>query len=211
MLYDTKYYQQIDSSYRDPMSLASKKLDIIMKEIRGGDNILDIGCGTGEFLFRSADKFLSLVGIDASPGAIEWAKKKLKIFRNVSLLEGDIKQFDFKNESFGCCLCLDVLEHVEDPPELIGEVNRVLQNGAQLIISVPNWYDIIVSKILGLNPFHLHAHSPFGWMKIIKKYGFQIASYRCIDFPLIKNESLAKKMPFLGLGIIIIARKIRSI
>jgi len=95
---------------------------------------------------------------------------------------------------------LDVLEHVTELFSLLYEIKRILKNEGSLIITVPNWYDKIVSKILKNNPSHINTFSPWKWMAIIKKVGFMIKFYRAIDFPIFHSEFLSKKVPFLRFG-----------
>lgn len=199
-------YAILEEIYNNPKTLSCKKAGIVIENVDPGHSILDVGCGTGEFLFRLKDRFDILHGIDTSSEAIEWAKNKNKGFKNILILESDIKNCGFKENSFDCCLCLDVLEHVGNPSDLLLEIKRVLKSNGRLIVSIPNWFDIILSKILRLNRHHLHAHFPWGWKKMIRKSGFKVCSYRAIDSLLISNDTLARKLPILGKGIIIFAK-----
>ena len=204
--YNIEYYSKLEKYYEDPKELSYKKANIIAGKVKPGQCILDIGCGSGEFLFKLKNKFINLYGQDTSSSAIEWAKQKNKDFKNILFFEGELKNCKFEDIFFDCCLCLDVLEHVEDPMSVLVEIKRVLKKDGQLIVSMPNWFDIIVSKVLKLNRLHLHAHAPWGWKNMIRKSGFKVCSYRAIDSLLISNDWLARKLPILGKGIIIFAK-----
>ena len=204
--YNRDFYDRVEKSYGNHNSLPYRKAKIIAEKVSSGHRILDIGCGSGEFLFRMKDKFDYLFGVDSSPSAIEWAKQKNREFKNIQFFEGDIDKCKFKDDFFDCCLCLDVLEHAKNPMEILVEIKRVLRKEGQLVVSMPNWFDIIFTKALRLHRMHLHAHAPCGWKNMIRKAGFKVCSYRAIDSLVMGNDWLARKLPILGKGIIIFAK-----
>lgn len=56
--------------------------------------------------------------------------------------DGDIVYYDgkimpFPDNSFDSALCIEVLEHAEEPQLLLAEISRVLTVGAKLVLSVP--------------------------------------------------------------------------
>jgi dolichyl-phosphate beta-glucosyltransferase len=95
-------------------------------------NILDAGSGTGVNL-SSFSKFGNAFGIDISPQAIQFCRK-----RNLkTLVRGSLEQIGFKGNTFDLITCLDVLEHIVDPPRILGELKRTLKDDGKMIISVP--------------------------------------------------------------------------
>ena len=65
--------------------------------------------------------------------------------------------------------CLDVLEHLPNPIKILREIYVLMANNGNLIVTVPNWYDIINSKLLKRNKYHLHAHTLWVRMTMLKK------------------------------------------
>lgn len=56
--------------------------------------------------------------------------------------DGDIIYYDGKvmplqSDSFDAALCIEVLEHAEDPQLLLAEISRVMKSGATLLLTVP--------------------------------------------------------------------------
>jgi 2-polyprenyl-3-methyl-5-hydroxy-6-metoxy-1,4-benzoquinol methylase len=94
--------------------------------------ILDIGCGTG-LLMRDLGQFGTVQGIDSSPLAIEYCKKRG--LTNVSLASATSLPFD--SNSFDVVVILDVLEHLEDDGAGCRELARVLDTGGIAIITTP--------------------------------------------------------------------------
>ncbi len=180
---------------------------LVLRHVKPGKSLIDVGCGTGEFLVQLKDRFNSLVGIDVSPDIIEFTSRKIKNYKNISLYRGELHSFNFPGEHFDVCLCLDVLEHVSTLFPLLQEIYRILQTHGDLIVTVPNWYDIIVSKVLNKNPQHINTLTPCHWMAILKKVGFKIRFYRAVDFPLKHSDFLSREIPIFGMCILIVALK----
>ena len=202
-----KCYEDADLTYKNPFHLQYKKMKLVLKYVRPGNALIDIGCGTGEFLFKLRDHFNTLIGIDISPHAIEFTKKRVGEDKNVILHQGELASFRFPDEYFNVCLCLDVLEHVRDLSSLLQEIYRILQAGGEIIVTVPNWYDIINRRIFNRNPSHVHTLIPWHWMWLLQQAGFKIRFYRSVDFPLLKSDSLSRKFPIFGMCVFIVASK----
>jgi 2-polyprenyl-6-hydroxyphenyl methylase/3-demethylubiquinone-9 3-methyltransferase len=52
----------------------------------------------------------------------------------------DVVRLPFADNSFAGCLCLSVLEYVDEPYESLNELARVVEPGGVLVLSVPSRY-----------------------------------------------------------------------
>lgn len=197
-------YEALDRAYSDPNHLMFKKMTIVTGMIRGGESILDFGCGNGELLSRVGARFRRVVGVDATEASVEITRQRLAGHPKAVIYKYNREMPAFEG-GFDYVTCIDVLEHLEEPGKALREIKKLMVPSGRLIVSVPNWYDIIVSRILKLNKYHLHAHSPWGWTGILKKAGFKITGCRAAGFPLINSDLLARKAYGLGMCIIISA------
>ena len=102
--------------------------------IRFRRRLLDVGCGDGAML-RQLDGFEALAGVDVSEAAVRIARSQGLDVRAVDVNTGVLP---FDSESFETVLCLDVIEHVFDPLQLVAELRRVTAPGGELLISTPN-------------------------------------------------------------------------
>ena len=90
-------------------------------------------------------------GIDISSVAVEWARRRAEesAFFDCSFEERDLNQeLQYKDETFDIILCLEVLEHLEEPYSVISEFFRVIRKGGLLIMSTPN-KDYPLASMLG--------------------------------------------------------------
>lgn len=87
-----------------------------------GDSLLDVGCGTGWFTRRFADR-LQVTGLD--PGA-EWlAYARAHSSPAIRWLEGDARALPFRDASFDHVLSIAALCFVEDERQAVAEIVRV--------------------------------------------------------------------------------------
>lgn len=95
------------------------------------DRVLDAGCGEGNILteFRRFGVEVDYYGVDLAVGDRDWSYR-------VSAL-ADLHALPFKSSSFDKIICNQVLEHVDRPDEVLGQLVRVLRPGGSLFVSVP--------------------------------------------------------------------------
>jgi demethylmenaquinone methyltransferase/2-methoxy-6-polyprenyl-1,4-benzoquinol methylase/phosphoethanolamine N-methyltransferase len=112
-----------------------------MAQIKAGERVLDIGCGTGNLTVtarRYAGPAGSVVGIDASPEMIDVARKKAKRMRSdVNFELGLIEQLAFPDATFDVVISRLVIHHLPDELKRRGfaEAFRVLKPGGRHFIA----------------------------------------------------------------------------
>lgn len=82
-------------------------------------------------------------------GSAQWNYPK-EHFKNVTTLDlqppadviGSIMELPFDDATFDCIICLETLEHVEEPLKAMSEVYRVLKPGGKFIGSAPFTYEL---------------------------------------------------------------------
>jgi SAM-dependent methyltransferase len=95
-------------------------------------NLLDLGCGTGEY-----SKGLKDLGFDVTAGDIDLARFEYK--GEIEFKHCDItKKLPFADNVFDYVLMTEVIEHLNNSYEVIQEINRVLKNNGSLVLSTPN-------------------------------------------------------------------------
>lgn len=93
--------------------------------------VLDIGCGTGDFLKKGKQKGYQVVGVEPNEYARKLGQNKLlNIKSNLS---------EIKNMKFDVITMWHVLEHVPDYNQYLNEINERLNVNGILVIAVPNF------------------------------------------------------------------------
>ncbi len=107
-----------------------------------GPRVLDVASGTGHYV-ESSERFGAIaLGIDLSVHACRMAKSRS---RHGMVCQSDAESLPFRGSAFDLVLCLQLLEHVTGPENVLLEITRVLKPGGRLFLSAPN--------MLGSSPF----------------------------------------------------------
>ncbi len=129
-------YDRISNSQFENGVLLIKEL-----EIKLGNSVLDIGCGTGrlsEHVLRIIGKNGYLAGIDPSEHRIKIARQKLKEASNVYLRQcSDRDLSNFADNIFDAVYLNAVFHHIADKTAALTHINRILKPGGRLGISDP--------------------------------------------------------------------------
>lgn len=141
LLFDTKavYRNEFENPFTS-FTYQKKRRDIIELLPESANDVLDVGCGTGTFeqimLLYPNKSDINITGVDFSSKSIEVAKSK-QIPKAVFLC-GEAERLPFRDNSFDCCLLIEVVEHISDKESAIKELRRVLRTDGTLIITTPN-------------------------------------------------------------------------
>ena len=103
--------------------------------IAPGQKVLDVACGTGDWLDIAASRGAEVSGIDISERAIDLCHQRLP---EGEFHVGPAETLPFADRQFDLITCLGSLEHFLDQPAALQEMTRVAKPGANLLILVPN-------------------------------------------------------------------------
>ncbi|MBL7206654.1 MAG: class I SAM-dependent methyltransferase [Candidatus Aenigmarchaeota archaeon] len=158
----------------------TKRALMLDKYLHSG-TLLDIGCGTGEFLEHFDRKGLDVDGIDVSKNAIQTCRDKKLNVRPLNLL---IKNREL-NKKYDYITALCILEHVQDPEILMRKFKGHFKKG--LFIAIPNTGFILdrFRLLLGKCPltsihYHVREHIRFWTVKDFKYWADKL------DFEIVK-------------------------
>lgn len=97
--------------------------------------ILEIGCGSGEFLVAAKARSFEVAGLELSPHAANEANRRLGgPFVRTETLENS----SFRNERFDLVAGFDVIEHVRDPAAFAAHIHSILTPGGWLLMVTPD-------------------------------------------------------------------------
>ena len=95
--------------------------------------VLDVGTGSGELARRLVGLGFEVAACDGSP-ASHWNPGDGVAYRECDLNAG----LPYDDESFDYIVCLEVIEHLDNPFALCRELRRVLRKDGNIYISTPN-------------------------------------------------------------------------
>jgi ubiquinone/menaquinone biosynthesis C-methylase UbiE len=125
------------------------------------DNVLDVGSADGMFtkVILEATRAKKITGMDVIKTSIGWAKKHWQKNKKMKFIVGDAHNLKFKDNSFDAVFIMEVLEHVEDPIQVLKEVKRILKPGGYGVFLVPSDNDLFKTV------WYLWLHFyPRGWV-----------------------------------------------
>jgi len=161
-----------------------------LRAVRGG-RLLDVGCGSGEWLAAMREFGWSVEGIDFDAEAVRAAAR-----RGLNAFCGDLEQRRFPDAHFDAVTLNHVLEHVPDPTRTLAECHRILKPGGKLVIATPNTgslsHLVFKGDWRGLEPpRHLHMFSRPSLTRALRLAGFEDISLRAAVATSVISDSIS--------------------
>jgi len=135
-----------------------KRLNFFKKNLNDihPNNILDIGCGTGDLLTIPLSLYFletKVYGFDSDNISIDMATKNNNYKNLVFLKDLNI----IKNSKFNVVIASEVIEHVEDPHQFLLDLSSYLDNTSKsrIFITLPNGFGPYEFNTLIENIFHI--------------------------------------------------------
>jgi len=154
--------EEWDRRYENPTIRYRRSIEFnaISKNIKKGDKVLDVGCGSGRHTFFLLEKGCNVTGVDVSPKMLEVLKQKAEKRKySLPLFLADCNNLPFETESFDVVVSIyGSLTHLQKPVCCIQEMKRVLRKGGKVVVGVENKWALLplIRRILR-----------FEWSKII--------------------------------------------
>jgi SAM-dependent methyltransferase len=108
-----------------------------IEQLRGGTNVLDIGCGPGQD--AAAVSVEDAVGLDRS-----WSMCQRASPRVGRVCQGVAEQLPFTRVAFDGCRADRVLQHLDEPLGALREMVRVTRPGGRIVIADPDQESLVI-------------------------------------------------------------------
>jgi len=118
----------IDQVYRSVRNITLKSKLKLINKYQSKFNLLDYGCGTGDFLATCKDAGWTVTGVEPSEEARLRNRKDLHVVKDLSEVTGQVNAITMWH----------VLEHVHELNETLAKLRSLLTNNGTIFIAVPN-------------------------------------------------------------------------
>ncbi len=156
-----------------------------------GKNIIEFGCGNGDYLGIVNELDINAYGIEYSPENNTVCKNEgLNVEQNFIFNENQ----SFFNIKFDAFYCFNFLEHIPNPNTYLKGIYNNLNDGAYGIIEVPN-YDMMLKEGL-YSEFvldHLVYYTKETLSLVLKKNGFEVVEFLSLRDEYVLNVVVRKK------------------
>jgi SAM-dependent methyltransferase len=136
-----------------------------------GHSVLEVGCGEGygtALLASAADR---IVGVDYDAATAAHAAVS---YPQARFVRANLAALPVASRSVDVLVTLQVIEHVWNHPEFVGECLRVLRPGGLLLVTTPNRLTFSPGLDKPLNPFHTKEFTAAELCELLAGCGFVI-------------------------------------
>jgi len=218
-----KYY---DEYWQENRVMTGSPYDIWKKKVLGtldlrGNRIFDLGCGNGDISQYFSERF-EVHGADVSEYALKSATDKGIITK---LIDANDPRLPYSENYFDAVICLDLLEHINDPEAITQEIFRILNNDGTFVVCVPNMLNLfnrlyfaggnfvdvmdVAHRENGLFSEHIKVFSQKKLELLLANSGFKVSA-RYFYFPDRFTEKKWRLPRLFALGMLYVCRKITA-
>jgi SAM-dependent methyltransferase len=182
--YDDSYYSYQDFALQPRWKTWLRRL-IGFNPAHTGDpsfkqpgRMLDVGCGSGEFLFKMKHAGWQTHGVELSAKAAEVGNR-----HGLNIQPGTLASATFAPESFDYIRLNHSFEHILNPRETLALIHRYLGPHGLLFIGVPN-VDGLQARLFGKYwwnlgpPVHPFNYSRGTLTRLLEEQGFEVVSFK---------------------------------
>ena len=196
-LYDAGWRSELERGKEQRGNLQTN-LDFLAQTnlLKGGDRILEIGCGIGTVVHELGKQGYDVIGTDISPVAIEYGLKK---YAPIRLEAQPAEELPYEDEAFDVVLSFDLFEHIARIDLHVSQVHRVLKAGGYYLFQTPNKcsnviFETLAHKSLKWRRAHPSLHTAGQLRRRLARHGFET---RFVKMDL-RNEYTYRKFKKLG-------------
>ncbi len=148
--------------------------------VRPGEQMLDIGCGSGLSLLEARALGAEVRGVEADPNVQRIADEL-----GLRIHIGSLLDEPFAGEQFDLVVLNQVIEHVPDPALMLDRLRSRIRPGGRMVLVFPNvqslWCRLFGDRWINWHvPYHLHHFNRKGFERMAVRCGYQVRSVRTI-------------------------------
>jgi SAM-dependent methyltransferase len=159
--------------------------------------VMDLGCGAGDSvdLFRALNHEVQWVGVDIESSPEVSGRTRA----DAEFVTFDGRSLPFEDASFDLVYCKQVLEHVEQPHELLREVARVLRPGGSFAGSTSQLEAFHSRSIFNWTPYGFTVTAEEAGLEVVELRpvidGLTLVTWRALGLPRFFHRWWARESP----------------
>lgn len=164
-----------------------------MIKIEKGMNVLDVGCGTGNFSIKLAERGCSVTGIDISDEMLKIAGAKAASRKlPIEFIKMDINDLKFGENEFDAVFSMAAFEFIDDGQKVLPDILRIVKKGGQVLIGTiagnSAWGELYTSDNFRKNTVFKYAK--FKTLEDMKKWNEEklVQTGECLFIPPLADE-----------------------
>ena len=156
---------------------------IALMDLKPGERVLDLGCGTGWASRRLARMVTAgeVVGLDVADEMLRRAEETSREFGNVRFSWGSAESIPFGDDSFTKILSVESFYYYADQGKALDELRRVMAPGGRLFILINLYKDNHYSlRWVSELKVAVQARSEAEYIEMLRQHGFESVEARRI-------------------------------
>lgn len=157
------------------------RISKLLSQSPGQIQLLDVGCSSGAFLNTAVKLGFLAEGVEPAPKAAATAQEA-----GLNVRQGLLQECEYADGQFDAVTLFEVIEHLQQPQELLQEVHRILRPNGILLIGTGNaaswsmaamggrWEYLSIAKHGG----HISFFSPRSIASLAQRSGFSVMAVR---------------------------------
>ena len=147
----SKFYSKANEIERPYMALEvvrQRMRTLKALALNAGEVAVDVGCGTGLLTYEMALDVGSngqVIGIDSSSDMLAHAAERFSGVGQIEFKKGELPNLPIGNHSCDAAACVQVLLFIEDVPQAINDMHRVLRPGGRIVVLETDWRSVILN------------------------------------------------------------------
>jgi SAM-dependent methyltransferase len=180
--WDRHWTEYADSAEQNPAQTWRRELIVDRLDLKSGARLLDVGSGQGDLardiLAQRTD--IEVQGLELSPSGVAHARRKVPgaTFHQVDLLSAQSLLVDLEGWA-DRVVCAEVLEHLDNPSELLVNALKHAAPGARVVVTVPAGPRTAFDIHIG----HRRHYDQQSLRKLLEESGIHVVSVDAAGFP----------------------------
>ncbi len=152
-------------------------------DFTAGQSVMDVGCGDGRYLLEVNKAGCRLTGVDIDADALARLTRRRPDVRTHC---GNLWEAGFEGGSFDHIHLSHVVEHVEEADKLLAETARLLKDGGEIRLQIPNTASL-TRFLFGRfwihwdAPRHIYGFSKSNFTRFCEAAGLEVSAVRTLE------------------------------